>query len=269
MTYVRKYPEPLSLDKFISLIKQAAFELQEVEQFLQKATENPMLLFQEAHIYLKSHRNMVVSAMNTSYDNPEKIKPQDFQVYLSSLLDKAIKEWAKKRGLSYDVSVQVRNPNCFPSLFAVYVDGYETIQFHLFERWYGIRENVLSEQEVKDRYKKFADSIQKQLEQIEKEMQKWQKIQKNPFSTIKRPLDIFTVPYLLLFKWKTIKENLQKKIQKLYNEKSWLMEELEKEKERIDEQIHYYQMKKKHIDAVLPFFKELNYTLQTEKHKLY
>lgn len=47
------------------------------------------------------------------------------------------------------------------------------------------------------------------------------------------------------------------------------MEELEKEKERIDEQIHYYRMKKQHIDAVIPFFQELNYDVQTEKQKLY
>jgi hypothetical protein len=269
MSFVRKYPEPLPFHKFISLIHQANLELQKIEQFLQKVTENPILLFEEAHIYLKSHRNMVVSVINTPYVNPEKIKPQDFQIYLGSLLDKAIKEWAEKRNLPYDVSVRVRNPNYFPSLFAVYVDGHETIQFHLFEKWYGIRQIILSDQEVRDKSKKITDSIQEQIKEIEKEIQKWKKIQKNPFSTIKRPLDVFTVPYLVLFKWKVIKENLQKKIQKLYNEKSNLMKELEKERKCINEQIHYYQMKKKHIDAVLPFFKELNYTLQTEKHKLY
>lgn len=62
---------------------------------------------------------MVVSVINTPYVNQEEIKPQDFQVYLGSLLDKAIKEWAEKRNLSYDVSVRVRNPNYFPSLFVV------------------------------------------------------------------------------------------------------------------------------------------------------
>ncbi|PLS19009.1 hypothetical protein CVD28_00990 [Bacillus sp. M6-12] len=259
------YPDVLPLEDFSSLIEESALELQKAQLFLTKCMKEPMLLFKEAHIYLKSNRNIVTAVMTTSYMKHDKVNPHAFQVYLASILDKAIQEWVQEKEIPYDVRVLVRNPNSFPSIFAVYVNEQEVLQFNIFDKWYGTRDIIFTEEDIRNRESKTKTINEESLKEIDQELKKWTKIKEKPTSLIRTPTDIF----VLLFKRKKLNNSLDKKVSSLQRQKEDLLKDMRREEESIPAQIEHFQKKQDYTECLIPFFKELSYSLEDEKYNLY
>lgn len=259
------YPDVLTYEDFSSLIEESAMELQKAQNFLLRTTVQPMLLFQEAHIYLKSNRNIVTAVMNTSYLKNDKVNGHAFQVFLASILDRGLQAWVEKNQIPHEVRILVRNPNSFPSIFAVYVNEQEIIQFNIFERWYGLRDVIFTEDEIRERAEKHKITNEEALKELDIELTKWTDIQQKPSSLIRTPWDIF----VLLFKRNKLNASLEKKVTFIKRQKEDLMKDIKFEEESIPGQIEHSQTKQVYRESLLPFFEELSYGLEEDRHNLY
>ena len=259
------YPDAIPVESFCSLIEDATLELQKSQHFLQRVESNPLLLFKEGSIYLKSTRNIVTSVMATSYLKNKTITPHAFQVYLATVLDRAFKEWAKEQDWKHEVAVLVRQPNSFPSIFAVYVDEREVLQFNIFERWYGIREKIYTEEELTEQYLKSEERTLSDIEKREKKLAYWKQVKEKPWSFIKSVKDI----HILLFKRRIMEENIEKKIASIETHIANMKQDLTIQKENIPELLEQQEKRVKISERMRVFFVELEYSLNEERHQLY
>jgi hypothetical protein len=259
------YPDVLPYEDFSTLIEESARELQKAQNFLLRATMQPMLLFNEAHIYLKSNRNIVTAVMTTSYLKDDKVNGHAFQVFLASILNKALQSWAKKKDISDDVRVLVRNPNSFPSIFAVYVNEQEIIQFNIFDKWYGIRDVIFTEEDIRNREAENKSTNEEALKEIEEELKRWSEIKEKPTTLMRSPSDVF----ILLFKRSKLNKSLDKKLSSLHRQREELLKNIKREEESIPSQIEHFHKKQVYTDLLVPFFEELSYSLEKEKYNLY
>lgn len=259
------YPDAIPVESFCSLIEDATLELQKSQHFLQRVESNPMLLFKEGSIYLKSTRNIVTSVMATSYLKNETITPHAFQVYLATVLDRAFKEWAKEQDLEHEVAVLVRQPNSFPSIFAVYVDEREVLQFNIFERWYGIRGKLYTVEELAEQYRKSEEKALPDIENSEKKLAYWKQVKEKPWTFIKSAKDV----RILLFKRKTMNENIEKKISSIETQIATMKQNLTIQKEHIPELMKQQEKQVNISERMRVFFVELGYALNEERQQLY
>lgn len=261
----KNYPKVLPFSDLASFIEESTLALQKAESFLKRTNADPLLLFKEAHVYLTSEYNVLTAIMDTSYQKNKKVTPHSFQVYLGSLLGKALQTWASEQGISQKVQVLVRTPNTFPSIFAVYVNDIEVIQFNIFKKWYGMREKFLSEDEIKERAERSKQRYQEGIQDVEKKIEKWTKAKESPASLVKNLKGV----YILLFKRKNAMANIDTLLKSFEKQKKELIKLIEEEDGRIPEQIKYQQLKEASVQLIVPFFKELNYSLEDQPYNLY
>jgi hypothetical protein len=259
------YPDTPPVDDFLSLIANVTKELSQAQTFLMRVQDDSMLLFNEADQYLKSTRNVVTASMSLAHVKTKTMTPHTFQVYLASLLDKGFKVWAKSQKMERSVSVLVRNPSSFPSIFAVYVDDHETVQFNIFEKWYGVREKFYTEEQLREQFEKSKENTLDCIAQTEKKKTYWVQVKEKPLTFIKKPYDI----YLLLFKYQMILANVEKKISSFEHQIKDMQKSLQEQEEAIPKQVAHYKARKDIAESVTPFFVELGYSLEEERDRLY
>lgn len=259
------YPDAPPLESFDSLLETASLELQKSKQFLQRVEGTPHLLFKEAHIYLRSARNIVTSVMSVPHLKNDQATPHAFLIYLATLLDREFKEWAKTQDWKHDISILVRQPNSFPSIFAVYVDEREVLQFNIFERWYGVREKFHTEEELMEHYQKSEKRTLSDIKKSDKKIVYWKDVQAKPWSFIKTVEDI----YIFLFKRETLNQNIEKKIVSLERNIGHMMQDLVIQRESIAETLERQEKAFTIAERMRVFFVELEYTLNEEIQQLY
>lgn len=259
------YPTAIPVESFCAVIEESTLELQKIQHFLQRAEADPLLLFKESSIYLKSSRNIVTSILGTSYSRNESVTAYAFQVYLATVLDRAFKDWAEKQDWKHDVSVLVRQPSTFPSIFAVYVDEREVIQFNIYERWYGIREKMYSQEELMEQYLKSEENAFSDIEERRNKLAYWIHVKDNPWSFIKNIKDV----RILLFERDTIKGNIEKKITSIEQDILSMEQSLAIQKENIPRLLEQQEKRMDVMEKMRAFFVELHYDLMQEKHRLY
>ncbi|WCK57175.1 hypothetical protein PP175_28725 (plasmid) [Aneurinibacillus sp. Ricciae_BoGa-3] len=265
MLYSHKnYPHALPALLFTNHVKETMHELNQIGDFLERASMEPMLLFTESYRVLKTANNLLVNSFQTE-DRKDGLTPHAFLIFLGSLLDKAFTEWATTQQLSFQPSVKVRQPNTFPSIFAIYVEDTELMQFNIFEQWYGIQQNILTPEEIKSNLKRKEASINNMIEDLDKKIEKCQSFQKSPLSKVRSLKDT----HYYLFKRKALLEKVAKKIDRFEDLKIALVKELQEERNKIQEHLEFHADKQEKLNGILPFFKELGYALQDEKYKLY
>lgn len=259
------HPEAIPVHSFHLAIEEAVIELQKSQHFLQRVESEPLLLFKEGSIYLKSSRNIVTSILGTSYSKTEPVTTFAFQVYMATILDRAFKAWSKEQDWEHDVSVLVRQPLSFPSIFALYVDEREVIQFNIFERWYGIRGKTYTEEEFIEHYRKSEENTLTDIEKTKKEIDYWKQVKGNPWTFIKNFKDV----RMLLFERNTINENIEKKITAFEADISAMRRNLRSQQEGIPQLLEQQEARLEITEKMSVFFKELEYSLMEERSKLY
>lgn len=259
------YPEILPLEPFTTLIEEATLELQKSQLFLNRAKLNPMLLFKEAHIYLRSPRNIVSTVMTTSYLKDDLVTPHAFQVYLANQLNVAYNEWIEKQELNYEVSILVRNPDSFPSLFAVYVNEREVLQFNIFEQWYGIHEQFPTLEELQEQYRKSEEYQKETLEKDKTAVDYLKNVKAKPWAFVRKPKDV----RLLLFKRGLVDNNIQEKIIRKGTQMQDTKFDLQNQFEDIQITFKSKEHAKRIAEQMSMFFIELGYTLEKRTSKLY
>lgn len=257
----------LSYLDFENYFLNAQRELNEAIRFLERCHfDNPILLFNESDRYFKSPWNAITCIMKAKALNDDSYNVHTFQILLASILNNAFQNWKSDKKVDGNFSIQSRNHMSFPSIFAIYHDDSdELIQFNIFEKYYGIRVPVLSEEMVIQNCKKNIESNQESLDETIKSIEYWESVIKKPSILFKTPID--AVRYYL--KRDTILQNIDQKLKDLNLYKEDIESNIKSLEESIPEQIKINLKRKEKIELVLPFFESINYLFQEDKHKLY
>lgn len=257
--------EIYSDDYYVEAIRHSQKELEESLLFLQKAFVEPELFFTTAKEGLHSTRSMIYKAIDYRARDQKMGNQHDFQALLAEKMNQHLQKWVQVRGIEEQVKVEVRNPLSFPSIYCIYFNDMEVIQFNIFEQWYGVRERPLSEEEIINQSNSVVRNHEEQVEKLKKQLDDYKAYRENPWKHVKVPTDIV----IILFKMKRLKEGLNKRIS---NTEKRIKEEQDMLKGAKDSLPYYLEKRNKRqigIDKIVPFFEELSYRLETEQHKLY
>jgi len=159
-------------DEFIHLFEEAKEELDKAIYFIHKLEKNPLLVFTESHIHLQSTKGASFLLLNRWNKKEHSIKGHNFQTYLAYYANLHLQEWLKEHQIEEPFHIAVRNPMQFPSIFALYHEDTELIQFDVINQWYGIRKRPLTEEELLKNHHNDINRIQKEIEEQEERIQK-------------------------------------------------------------------------------------------------
>ena len=256
------YPD----DYFIESIRQSQSDLERSLAFLLKALEEPKLLYTDTKDEWISNRGMLFKALEYMAKGEKRNNLHDFQAFIADKLDRYLKEWAKNKGITEDVKVEVRNPLTYPSIFAVYYEDQEIIQFNIFEKWYGIRESLTTtEEEILSSGDTVMKTHEENIQSFVKRRAEYEGLSKKPWGMVKTPADV----YILLFKRKKVIEGLQKQLENFDKRIEHESKLLQQTKDSIPHQVERSKRKITGMDSIVPFFEELDYSLEMNQYKLY
>lgn len=153
--------------------------LESQKRFIQDSVSCPSMLFERASEFIRSTREPLFQIFNIYEDNERKMNVHEFQNYLCSIVNEHFIRYFN----SYKVEVKLRNPNTFPSIYAVYFNGFEIIQFDIFKRYYGVRE-IKTEEMIhreQDERKKYHDI---ELERLTSKLSAMEQARQHTFNYI-------------------------------------------------------------------------------------
>jgi len=249
---------------FTHALEEASNDLQEGLQFLQRLEGNHELVFTEASKYI-SKQGTVSLLMNHRASN-EPIKGHDFQVYLAHVANLHFQKWLDSKGIEETYQIDVRNSNQYPSIFAVYHDDHEIVQFSVLQQFYGMRKKPDVEEVLLEKHqstlKKIDERLQLQTLKVEEQVSKRDHPMKH-YKGIKNKL-----AYLFMNHQK-VYEVFNKWVRR--EEKILLDLKMEKEREiqSFPDFLERSNNQRSYMEEVEVFFQELGYELMTEEHKLY
>lgn len=250
---------------FFSYIDDAQKELNDGLAFLKKAELDPKLLFTDSDIHLKS-RGMMMAIMNHWRNENEYVKGHDFQVYVADVANRYFQDWLRQKGINEPFRLEVRNPNQFPSIFAVYHEEVELLQCNLQKKWYGVRKRPFTEEEILYRHEKGLARIEKEMKETEEELKRNLLRRDEPLKYYKGLKN--RIQYLFIDKKK-----LYESFDKFVKREESILAQQKKEKEFLTQSLPKMieESKKKgiHVEQVEAFFVELGYELNKVEGSLY
>jgi hypothetical protein len=261
----RNQREVYADDYYIEAIRHSQKELEESLLFLQRALAEPKRLFTEAKEGLHSTRSMIFKAIDYRARDQKMGNQHDFQALLADKMNQVIQEWVQDRGIEGKVRIEVRTPLSFPSIFCVYYDDMEIIQFNIFEQWYGVRQKPYTEQEMIQQNEITIENHEKQIQEFKTKLDNYKKYGENPWKYVKTPMDVV----IILFKNQKLTEGLEKRISNTQKRLKEEEETLQGVKEGFPYYLNKARQERKGIDEIIPFFEELSYRLETQENKLY
>lgn len=251
---------------FISTMRDAEMELKEAVAFIERAEQFPKLFLEESHQYIGKTKDIVFSIMNHWKRGEKEIKGYDFQSYLADVSNRYFQEWLKANNITESFEIEVRNLQQFPSIFAVYQNGIELIQVNILDKWYGIRQKNSTEEELLEEHRRNLERADNDiLSQMEKvSLAKMRR--EHPLQYYKGFKNFLSWLFLNKKKMYTSFDKLLK------NEEARLQQY--KESKELIIQCHPITLKnhlekRGAIEKIEPFFKELNYNLNTSQSSLY
>lgn len=251
---------------FIEEIEDAKKELEEGLLFIQKFEEEPELLFKYAYKYFKSTRGMIYTIMNHWKSEDSYIKGHDFQLYLSLIANNHFQSWLQSKGISNNFRIEVRTPNSFPSIFAVYCEDVELLQFNLLKKWYGIRKKPFTEIEILERHEKEMVRLDKEIKEQEEKLNLSILRRDNPLKYYKGIRNYISWIFINKKKFHT---TFNKFVDKDKNYLEHLEEQRERAIQYLPENILKSNRQNELINMVDLFFIELGYELNTNQGSLY
>lgn len=254
----------LQASVFLDAVNKAQELVREQYNLIQQAISNPKVLFTEAHPIFGSW-HAAIFQMLTYPINKSDIKVHELQIFLASLIDTFVKEWCTSKGITSEIQVKVRNPKSFPSIFAIFSNELEIMQFNIFEKKYGVRVKALSKEEALEKQENEMQHQQKSIDEVTKTLQLKRDVKANPYHYTKN----FRERVTIWIKMKTLQTNVDKQIEHLENN----IQIMEKNKADYEARVTQFtvlnQIKKELIDQLTPLFTEYDYTLEKMESALY
>lgn len=257
--------EVLPADIYIKACDNVKSELDDVVTFLKKAIKEPELFFTDAKEEWRSHRSIMYEAIRHNYNTTKIGSVHEFQVFIADQLNKYFQEWAKVNKISEKVVIECRTPNSFPSIFAVYVDDYETIQFNIFDKKYGARSASRGEEDILISGQRRERTLREDIKRDQEQLDMFKSVKEKPFSTS------FSLKWYVayIFRNKRTVGRLDSRIESLEKRIKQTNEEVEEHRKRLPYDLEENKMKQYHVTVVAPFFEKLKYELETRSEKLY
>lgn len=282
---------------FLEAIEGAKNELQDQQAFIEECIGNPQMLFSMSDQKL-GKRALTLHIMNGFLFNDGKLQVHDFQVFLADVTNQFVQTWAKTNGIKESISVEVRQPNTYPSLFAIYLDDQELIQFSILEKFYGVRDKIKNENEIRKEYQEREDQIEGNIKPLLERVNDYEFWLKQPHRYIRRHYQnkrkknvtiiengkvkqkrnikvLFKLPFLqcidhywVIFKRDHLVERLNERLE---STRKMIDQEREKLKRYppVEHYISEHQKRGELINQLLPLFREFKYRLESERYKLY
>ncbi|WCF11478.1 hypothetical protein NDS46_31470 (plasmid) [Paenibacillus thiaminolyticus] len=160
----------LSSTLFIKAIEDAKQELINQQSFLEEAIKEPSKLFGQSDQQL-GRKALLFRTMSDLSFKDSNVKIHDLQEFLAGLTNQFIQKWARENGITQNITVGVRNHKSYPSVFAIYHDEIELIQFDIFEKFYGIRDKSKSEEEIRKQYQEREKEVDEKIHFLIKSIQ--------------------------------------------------------------------------------------------------
>lgn len=251
---------------FINTMKDAENELKEAVAFIERAEQEPKLFLEESHEHIGKTKDIVFSIMNHWKRGEKQIKGYDFQAYLAAASNRYFQEWLKTNNITESFEIEVRNPQQFPSIFAVYQNGTELMQLNILEKWYGIRQRKSTEEEVVTEYHQELTRVDNDIVTQMEKLSLAKERRDHPLQYYKGFKNFFAWLFLN-------KKKLHESFEKLVKNEESKLQQYKESKERI---VQYHPItlknlaeKRVSIEKIEPFFKEMNYTLNEIQSRLY
>ncbi|MFF2531373.1 hypothetical protein ACFVS2_20935 [Brevibacillus sp. NPDC058079] len=276
----RERREVLSSTFFIQAIEDVRNELSKQQEFLEKAIIVPELIFSSSHQFL-GLKGLSSQIMNRYVSGETKLQVHDFQVFLADLTNQFVQSWAKAHGIQEEIRVEVRQPNTYPSIFAIYLKDAELIQFSITEKYYGVRDEVRQEEQIRDAYlqcereeKEEYDALTLKLEEYKKWIDKPHEYIRNHYrnlheKSLRMLWDEIIEHVSIPFNKKKIIEGMNIRILELESQLEWMKRRDEVHRISVQDEISLEASKVRLIRSLLPIFKEFGYVLELNRHKLY
>ena len=255
------YPD----DYYFKAIADSQKELLSSTLFLEQAFSNPKLLFTHADKELKSTKSMIFKAVEYRAKEQKMGNLHDFQALLADKMNSYLNQWAVESDIKATVNVEVMNPLSFPSIFCVYVNEMEIIQFNIFEKWYGIRIAPATEEALTERNNEEIQRCMSEIDRYHQEKRLYLDKKAQPHKYAKTIKDF----YVLLFKRSKIQEVFNKFIKTTENHLKREEQNLQAVKDALPKLIEKNRMRKEAIEIIQPFFEKLGYRRERDQHKLY
>lgn len=264
-------------EKFIDRINLEVNKLNKQKEFIIQCIENPKISFDRIGEYMNK-RDTVFQIMNGHEDKENKLSAHQFQKFLCDIVNTYFEQVFKDPKLT----VKVRNGNSFPSIFAVYYDNVEVIQFDVFQKYYGKKDEIDEQVLIENHNKQLNDIKEKNVKCLAK-LQEYKFALEHTYRWIsdyyknnKKEIKIFKRLYykakdliFFTFKKKTLLSSLEKKIKQKNNEINQLESEWFRHEEAHKKNLSDNAIRKEITELVEPLFVKHLYRLETEKHKLY
>lgn len=259
---------------FVERIDLNIIRLNKQREFLVDSTFNPELLFDKTSESL-SRKDVLFDIMNVYEDGERKMNVHEFQTFLCSLVN----EFFKSTLQDDKISIKVRDRMRYPSIFAVYYNDSEIMQFDIFERYYGKR-NMKTKEEIEHYYKRQENEKHEELEFVKEKISDMQTAKSNPMRYIinyhkKRKTDIIKKLYycakelaVSIIQFKKLTSLMEQALDKYYGQLKEIEDRYEKYN-KLEEDLKNLQIREEIISKVEPIFMRYGYRLETESHKLY
>lgn len=253
----QKQRELLPSEDFILKIEEEERNFIEGKELIKKCIEEPKLIFTEAREILGSPRHLVFESVGRMR--------HDFQYFLASIANNYFQEWLEEQNIEDKAEVEVRNPNSYPSIFVVYFNDEEVIQFDIFKKSYGMREKRFTEEELLQKHTKNKLRIQSEIEKEKVKLEEIIDMKANP----KKYVKFWSDYYLIWFRRKKLKKSFDRRIKFQKKDLKFYEDELSRAEETYFYQLEKNKRMEKAINKIEPFFEKLGYEKSTEQHLLY
>jgi succinate dehydrogenase flavin-adding protein (antitoxin of CptAB toxin-antitoxin module) len=273
--------QKLTLDYFINKIQSTQDKLNRAFYFLKWASDNPKLFFTDSKRELGTemrNSNIIFAAMD--YERKLNTSPKhDLQKYIGDELNDYFQHWLheEKGYTNEDLKVEVSTENSFPSLYCVKHKDNPIIYFDIYEQFWGIRNKVRNELDIRKTVQQNKNKLKEENEQYENKLELYRKIKHHPIQFALKNEEnrkrnfygLLNDLYIVVFHQMQIKNNIPEKIKKYQKLIDHNEEEIIKWNIQLQKDIKYNFNKQCAINIVKQLFDEIRYREETETYKLY
>lgn len=249
-------------DFYVNSLNQVKSELEKSIGFLQEVSNHPTLLFTEAKDHWGSHRNILFQCVNYSGKEKEQGTVHEFQVFLASKMNQSFQIWLRKEGISYNLNIEVRNANKFPSNYAVYMNHKEMLIFNIFEKTYGVRTKAETEDNILKAGKKEETRLKEDEKKEQKELDELYVFREKPFSLSLQGI------YQILFQRERTMKRINDMIAKQEDKLESIKERIKRNQKQLPLVLKENEDRREIFNLIEPFFKQFNYLLEENHTKL-
>lgn len=255
----------LTTSFYVNRIKDVQEELNHFIDFLNKAKENPEFFFIYAKEHLKSHRSFLFQCIGYKGKQTKEGTVHDFQAYLAYKMNEGFQVWKEKNEIEEDLVIRVRNPNSFPSIYAVFFNRKEIAQFNPFEGFYGSRFKFKSEGEILQAGQKEEIHLREEEKREKLKLKKLVSLRTSPFTYVTSFSDLKH----LIFNRKRIIERIDELIKRQEERIKHIQGMIQENRKRLPHMLKTNEEHQRLFKLIEPFFLQYNYTLEMETSKLY